>query len=150
MKQLRSVFVAAILSGAVFGAPATAIQSDATANSEAPAPSIGARALADQLLAILATFGEDADAAALETALINALVSSDQSVLVEAEALRLVIAETDTGAFRAAAESVLSRQPESEEGYVATAEYTGGLPAGVGDLVIPGSPPLARGGGSDY
>tara|TARA_R110000868_G_scaffold10153_3_gene49595 strand:- start:10998 stop:11450 length:453 start_codon:yes stop_codon:yes gene_type:complete len=150
MKQLRSVFVAAMLSGAVFGAPAHAFQSDTTANNETPAPSVGARALADQLLAILATFGEDADATTLETALINALVSSDQSVLVEAEALRLVIAETGTGVFRTAAESVLSRQPESEEGYVATAEFTGGLPTGVGDLVIPGSPPVARGGGSDY
>ncbi|WP_417492425.1 hypothetical protein [Maricaulis sp.] len=138
------------MAGALLGAPAQAWLQDTIASGEVTAPSPEARALADQLLAVLAATGADADATALEVALINALISADQNADIEAEALRLVSAETGIDAFRAAADAVLARLPDTEVGFVATAEFTGGLPAGVGELVLPGTPPETRGGGSDY
>ncbi|WP_417493209.1 hypothetical protein [Maricaulis sp.] len=150
MKKLRSLFAVTALAGVLLGAPAQAWVQDTIAGGEETAPSIEARALADQLLAVLLATGADADAATLEVALINALIAADQSSDIEAEALRLVSAETGIATFRAAADAVLARLPDTVDGFVATAEFTGGLPAGVGDLVLPGTPPETRGGGSDY
>lgn len=150
MKQLCSIVSVTALAGALLCAPAFATFQDTNSGSEAPAPSAEGRALADQLAAVLAASGENADAATLETALINALISAGLDADIEAEALRLVRSETAVDAFRAAAIAVLARQPRDEAGFVATDEYTGGLPPGLAQLTIPNSPPTTRGGASDY
>ena len=114
------------------------------------APSADVRTAADAIFASIAALGDDPDALAIQAAIINGLTGADLTAEEERAVLDLIAAETDDLTILTAVTAVRQQIPPTDAGYVSGGDPVAGSDDGPVDLTVPGAPPPARGGGSDY